>query len=100
MHFCEKKELNLGDNDADSASCMCRLYSTYVSAPGYISNVLQESLLEECFENLSLTRERSILRPEEETYPHQEVTVTARDVVLRKCGQTEPLPFEKCYPNR
>lgn len=25
--------------------------------------------------------------------------VTARDLVLRKCGQIEPLPFEQCYPN-
>ncbi|CAH0552866.1 unnamed protein product [Brassicogethes aeneus] len=24
--------------------------------------------------------------------------VTAKEVVLRRCGQTEPLPFEKCYP--
>ncbi|GJQ69466.1 Haspin [Trypoxylus dichotomus] len=70
---------------------------------GYLSNVLQEALLQESFENLSLGREKSILRVgggEEEAYPsHREVTVTAREVVLRKCGQTEPLPFEKCYPN-
>ncbi|KAI4457416.1 interleukin-1 receptor-associated kinase [Holotrichia oblita] len=104
MYFCESGNLierNHKDTVDHSASCMCRLYSTYVSAPGYISNVLQEALLEESFENLSLNREKSILCVEEGAYPdhHQEVTVTAREVLLRKCGQTEPSPFEKCYPN-
>lgn len=103
MHLCDREHAVETVKNVDNNCFMCRVCSTYVSSsPGLITNVLQDkSLLEECFENLSLSREKSLVQLEDDTYNNrQEVTVTARDVVFRKCGQTEPLPFEKCYPNR
>lgn len=108
MHLCESTDeqrgILLGDDTNAEDICMCRVYSsTYVStAPGYISDVLHESRLEECIENLSLNGKSPKLRnaAKEEYNDCREGCVTARDVVLRKCGQTEALPFEKCYPNR
>ncbi|GJQ69465.1 Haspin [Trypoxylus dichotomus] len=59
------------------------------------SNILRESSFENSLRSVSLSKVEATLQA---SIP-LEVTVTAREVVLGKCGQTEPLPFEKCYPN-
>lgn len=74
------------------ASCMC-LYS-YVTT-GYINGADHSKTLEAVFEDLSLTDAEELLH---DTGPLP-IVVTARDVVLRRCGQTAPIPFEQCYPN-
>lgn len=52
-----------------------------------------EKQLEGTFRGLSLNRSAVFLDAPLNT-------VTAKEIVLRRCRQTEPLPFEECYPSR
>ncbi|CAH1173743.1 unnamed protein product [Phaedon cochleariae] len=58
------------------------------------SYVPGQKILEDNLENslrcLSLRRSTTLVQ--------ESLPVTAREVVLRRCGQTEPIPFSKCYP--
>jgi hypothetical protein len=81
MQFCV-------NNSCAESICMC--LRPYESA-GYVS--------ENCNNNkTSLVRQqRSLIIPNSENDTIR--PVTAEDIVLRKCGQTEPLPFGECYPD-
>lgn len=73
---------------------MCFI-TTYDSLPGYDQD------LDDSIRNLSLSsvkRGCSIVPDLVGRSLHQ--TVTAKDIVLRRCGQEEVVPFEECYPNR
>lgn len=65
----------------------------YESLPGYVQQQEEKYInnLDDSIRSLSLDS-RSSLTPN--------LIVTAKDVVLRRCGQTDVLPFEKCYPRR
>lgn len=52
-------------------------------------------VFEETARSLSLNIRASLIL----TNNTQEQPVNARDIVLRKCGQTNPLAFSECYPN-
>lgn len=68
---------------------------THDSVSGYVPNpveIVQENL-ENNFRNLSLIDANDSILNDSSLDPAQEV-------VLRKCGQVEPTPFTKCYPER
>lgn len=75
-------------------SCMC--ISTYDPSTGYVS--LRKSSLEKV-ENYLPNFE-----PIEGYLKHCaktiDVQLTARDIVLKRCGQTDALDFKECYPSR
>lgn len=62
------------------------MHLTYVPA-GYVSTFTNESVLES-FDKLSLTAD---VGDREET---------ARQIVLKRCGQTAPILFDDCYSQR
>lgn len=68
---------------------------TYESLSGYVPHQIQQEILENSFKNLSLS-----LIEEKSSLLESPSPVTAREVVLRKCGQVEPITFQKCYPER
>lgn len=75
----------------DNKSCM--YVGTCIPNGGYASEITKkDEVLEETVRELSLSIRNSLVLT-------KTPFVTAEDLVLRKCGQTEPLPFEKCYPN-
>lgn len=55
----------------------------------------EDQVLEEAVCQLSTLNIRQSLVLTEKTYQ----PVNAREIVLRKCLQTEPLPFAECYPD-
>lgn len=71
--------------------CMCII--THESLPGYVPEEIYEENLENSIRSLSLIEEKSHL-------VDVPAPVTAKDVVLRKCGQVDPIPFQECYPER
>ncbi|KYB25088.1 Putative serine/threonine-protein kinase haspin homolog-like Protein [Tribolium castaneum] len=71
------------------SNCMC--ITTYESLSGYVQQ--EEKYindLDDSVRSLSLDSRGSLS-------PNLQI-VTAKDVVLRRCGQTDVLPFEQCYP--
>lgn len=89
MYFCPPTTNYLEEN------CMCIIND---SLSGYVTeqqeNFIEKQLdLEDTFRSLSLNHSTVFIdKPLN--------TVTAKEIVLRRCGQTEPLPFEECYPPR
>lgn len=73
----------------------CMFLSSRRFPVGYVSTAPAEEdkVLEEAVRELSLNISNSLV------LPNSPPPLTARDIVLRKCGQTEPLPFTECYPN-
>lgn len=51
----------------------------------------EDQVLEETVRELSLSIRKSLVLTNSQP-------VNARDIVLRKCGQTDPLLFTECYP--
>lgn len=75
-----------------SASLSCIRLNTYVShQTGYVSE--DTTGLERLISNLSVNVISDIKESTKDT------TQNAREFVLRKCNQTEPIPFSTCYPN-
>lgn len=68
-----------------SADYNC-MHQTYVPS-GYVSTLADESILES-LDKLSLTTDV------------EEREETARQIVLRRCGQTLPVLFDECYSQR
>ncbi|KAJ8941061.1 hypothetical protein NQ318_006835 [Aromia moschata] len=81
MHLCTEKP-------RIKSKCMC--ITTYESLSGYVSDQILEDNLEDNLRGLSISKRSSVIQ--------NSAPVTARELVLRRCGQTEPLPFEECYP--
>ncbi|CAG9830286.1 unnamed protein product [Diabrotica balteata] len=85
MHLCEENS---------DLSCMC--ITTYASLPGYVPDQILEASLEDSFRCVSLNqnqqRNSSLAKNQQLGVP-----VTAREIVLRKCGQTEPIQFSQCF---
>lgn len=77
----------------DKEICM-RLYSYVVT--GYVTSEERNKSFEALIKDISLNSEgiKHILSDTGPT-PH----VIAKDILLRRCGQTEILPFEECYPS-
>ena len=77
---------------------MCLIRHPYVSSDT-VANGDGNKSLEEQVEDLSLNESL----PEEVHYRVTNLNripaATARDIVLRKCNQTDPIQFKKCYPN-
>lgn len=63
------------------------------SLPGYAPTKITAENLENNLRSLSLIEENSDVL---DVPP----PVTAREIVLRKCGQVDPIPFQECYPER
>lgn len=63
------------------------------SLPGYASVKLCEENLENNLRSLSLIEENSHIL---DVPP----PVTAKEIVLRKCGQVDPVSFQECFPER
>lgn len=61
------------------------MHFTYVPS-GYVSATADETVLE------SLSKLSLILPDEREK--------TAKELILKRCGQTEPLNFDECYCQR
>lgn len=72
----------------------CMFLSSRRFSPGYVSTdpVEEDKVLEEAVRELSLSIRDSLILTNTQS-------VTARELVLRKCGQADPLPFIECYPN-
>lgn len=71
--------------DSESYKCM---HQTYVST-GYVSTLADESQsILASFDKLSLTTDV------------EEREETARQIILKRCGQTAPLLFDDCYSQR
>lgn len=83
MQLCRKS--------CGSETCMCII--THDSLPGYVPEKSYEENLENSLRSLSLIEENSLIL---DVPP----PVTARDIVLRKCGQVDSIPFQECYPER
>jgi hypothetical protein len=66
--------------------------TTYDHLPGYVQEKEYRDL-DDSIRGLSLSSRKSLIH-------NPPPVVTAKDVVLRRCGQTEVLPFEQCYPRR
>ncbi|XP_028137634.2 MATH and LRR domain-containing protein PFE0570w [Diabrotica virgifera virgifera] len=68
----------------------------YAINASYVPDQIFEASLEDSFGCLSLTqnqqRNNSISKNQQLGVP-----VTAREIVLRKCGQTEPIQFSQCF---
>lgn len=62
------------------------MYLTYVPAAGYVPTITDDTVLES-FSKLSL------VVPEEREK-------TAKEIILKRCNQTEPLNFDECYSLR
>lgn len=84
MHLCA--ESPRFDNE-----CMC--ITTYESLPGYVSDRILEDNLEIDLRSISLSKRK-------DSIVQDSAPLTARELVLKKCGQEEPLPFEECYSER
>lgn len=82
MQLCRKS--------CGSEKCMCII--THESSPGYVPEQIYQENLENSLRVLSLIDEKSHIL---DVSP-----VSAKDVVLRKCGQVDPIPFQECYPDR
>lgn len=72
----------------------CMFLSSGGFLAGYVSTAPAEEdqVLEEAICELSLSIRNSLVLTNSQP-------LSARDVVLRKCGQTEPLSFTECYTN-
>lgn len=66
---------------------------THESLPGYVPEQILEENLENSIGSLSLIDERKHV-------VDVPSPITARDVVLRKCGQIDVIEFQECYPER
>ncbi|XP_072379922.1 uncharacterized protein Haspin [Diabrotica undecimpunctata] len=68
----------------------------YAINASYVPDQILEASLEDSFRCLSLNqnqqRNSSLAKNQQLIVP-----VTAREIVLRKCGQTEPLQFSQCF---
>lgn len=67
--------------------------NTHESIPGYVPDQFFDDNLENSIGSLSLIEERS--HSLDAPPP-----ITAREIVLRKCGQINPISFQECYPER
>lgn len=63
------------------------------SLSGYAPTKICAENLENNLRSLSLIEENSHIL---DVPP----PVTAKEIVLRKCGQVDPIPFQECYPER
>lgn len=78
----------------ETSPCMFLISRPY-STGGYVSTAptQEDQILEKTVRELSISiRESLVLTQEQEP-------ANAREIVLRKCAQTEPLPFAECYPD-
>uniref|UniRef100_V5GYG3 non-specific serine/threonine protein kinase n=1 Tax=Anoplophora glabripennis TaxID=217634 RepID=V5GYG3_ANOGL len=82
MHLC-------AESPHFDTKCMC--ITTYESLSGYVSDRILEDNLENDLRSLSLSKRKTSI------VQNSTPVVTARELVLKKCGQEEPLPFEECY---
>lgn len=85
MHLC-------AESPHFKTKCMC--ITTYESLSGYVSDRILEDNLENDLRSLSLSKRKTSI------VQNSAPVVTARELVLKKCGQEEPLPFEECYSKR
>lgn len=62
---------------------------------GYVSTVAnqEDQVLEETVRELSLNIRQSLVLTKSQQ------SLNAREFILRRCGQTKPLPFLECYPD-
>lgn len=95
-------------------NCMCITNTTvsYESLSGYVQEIsreyssLEEEQLDDCVRNLSinssspLSKTNLILSPPSSPRLISQGPPTAKDIVLRRCGQIEPIPFQQCYSPR
>lgn len=88
--------------------CIINTTVSYESLPGYVQEIssenssLKEEQLDESVRNLSLNSsplgKNLILSPS--SSPRLSQGLTGKDIVLRRCGQIAPIPFEQCYSPR
>lgn len=83
MHLCTKVCI--------LEKCMCII--THESLSGYVPDQVIQENLENSFRDLSLIEEKSSILDDS-------APITAQEIVLKKCGQVQPIPFTKCYPER
>lgn len=72
---------------------------------GYVSKVEQNQIeeLDGIFNKLSLGLNQSVLEPliRRPSLTCDELSrINARDFVLKRCNQQEPIDFDLCYPDR
>lgn len=81
-------------NHQQKGNSLCMFLSSRRYSAGYVSTapVEEDKILEKTLRELSLNIQNSLVLTNKES-------LTAEDIVLRKCGQTEPLLFTECYPN-
>lgn len=91
MSSIEIRCMQLCRKSCSSEKCMCII--THESLPGYVSEQICEENLENSIGSLSLIEERSHIL---DVPP----PISAKEIVLRKCGQIDPIPFQECYPER
>lgn len=73
-------------------SDFCML-STCIIPAGYVPDATEkDKILEQTVRDLSICIRNSLVLNKTPAF-------TARDIVLRRCGQTDPIPFKKCYPD-
>ncbi|KAJ8974882.1 hypothetical protein NQ317_011728 [Molorchus minor] len=66
------------------------ILESYAHSASYVSDQIFDDNLEDNLRSLSLSQRGSFIQ--------DPAPVTARELVLRRCGQTEPILFEECYP--
>lgn len=79
----------------EQANSSCMFLSGQLLPVGYVVSTAgpeEDEVLEKTVRELSLSIRESLVL-------HKTPPVTARDIVLKKCGQTQPLNFEECYLN-
>ncbi|CAH1109833.1 unnamed protein product [Psylliodes chrysocephalus] len=67
----------------------------YALSNSYVPDQIIEGSLEDSFRCLSLNHVNTLNKKSQ----LDQVPISAKDIVLRKCGQTEPLEFSKCFPD-
>lgn len=83
---------NLQEKLVYEFKCLCL---TNCAAITYGAETIHNSVYQEkSIGEPLLVRTNSLIH---EPTPIINASVTAREIVLRRCGQTEPLPFEECY---
>lgn len=99
-------QIGLQELQINKSICM-RLYSSYVAAGYVVSSEERNKSLEALIDDISLNKGdiQKVLEDNKNntttttTATTKKIHVSAKDIVLRRCGQTDILPFEKCYPN-